>query len=77
VALSRSFRVQLTRSICPLLANTNAGRPLDKGDFARGKIVDSADHTNLFLGYHFGQDWLRALQALSVVAHVGDNGALL
>jgi hypothetical protein len=29
------------------------------------------------LGYHFGQDWLRVLQALRIVAHVGDNGALL
>jgi len=50
---------------------------LHKGDFARGEIVDSADHTNLVLGYHFGQDWLRVLQALRIVAHVGDNGALL
>lgn len=50
---------------------------LHKGDLARGKIVDGADHPNLILGYHFGQDWLRVLQALGVVAHVGDNGALL
>jgi hypothetical protein len=37
---------------------------LHKDDLARGKIVDGADHTNLILGYHFGQDWLRVLQAL-------------
>ena len=50
---------------------------LDKRDFARGKIIDGADHANLILGDHFGENWLRVLQALGVVAHVGDNGALL
>ena len=50
---------------------------LHKRDFAGGKIIDGADHTNLIPGDHFGQDWLRVLQALGVVAHVGDNGALL
>ena len=49
---------------------------LDKRDFARGKIIDGADHTNFILGYHFGQDWLGVLQAFDVVAHIGDNGAL-
>lgn len=50
---------------------------LHKGDLARGKIVNGANHTNLILGYHSGQDRRCVLQALGVVAHVGDNGALL
>jgi hypothetical protein len=52
------------------------GETSHKGNFARGKIVDSADHTSLIHGYHFGQDRLRVLQAPGIVAHIGDNGAL-
>jgi hypothetical protein len=49
----------------PSFVDSSRGKPLLEGDFARGKIVDGADHTNLILGDHLGG--LRVLQALSVV----------
>jgi hypothetical protein len=48
---------------------------LDQGDFSRGQIVYATNHANLFLGYHFRQNWHRVLQPLDVVAHIGDNGS--
>jgi hypothetical protein len=59
------------------LSDICSGGPLHKGDLACGKIVDGVDHADLVLGYHFGQDRLRVLQALDVVRHVGDNDAPL
>ena len=48
-----------------------------KHDLASGEFVDSANHAHFLLRNHSGQDGCCFFQALDVLLHVDDDGALL